>query len=140
MRLIAFFLSVSILPAAAWANVVQNGGELADSCAAFAAQPDGYSKTPAGLQDRCRKFLEGYFRTLKEKNDAELKAKAENVNAPAPSGPCVRMPDTLTYRDFASRIAKFAAANPASRTGSPFDLAQKTLEADFPCPIPEKPR
>jgi hypothetical protein len=122
------------------ANVLKNGGELADACAAFAGQADGYSRSPEGLRDPCRKFLEGYFRTLKDKNDAELKAKAEQVEAPAPPGPCVRMPDTLTYRDFAGRIAKFTTANSALRSGSPVDLAQKTLENDFPCPVPDKPR
>jgi hypothetical protein len=129
-----------VLPGAALANVVKNGGELADACSAFAGQPDGYAKTPSGLSDPCRKFLEGYFRTLKDKNDAELKAKAEQVEAPAPAGPCVRMPDVLTYRDFAGRIGKFAAANTGLRSGSPVELAQKTLEAEFPCPEPDKPR
>lgn len=140
MRRVAFILAFLALPGAAHANVVKNGGELADACSAFAAQPDGYAKTPSGLSDPCRKFLEGYFRTLKDKNDAELKAKAEQVNAPSPPGPCVRMPDVLTYRDFAGRIAAFAAANVSSRAGSPVDLAQKTLEAAFPCPEPEKRR
>lgn len=140
MRGASSLLLALSLCAAASANVVKNGGELADACSAFAGQTADYGKTPEGLRDPCRKFLEGYFRTLKDKNDAELKAKAENVNAPAPAGTCVRMPDVLTYRDFAGRIGKFAAANPSSRTGSPVDLAQKTLEAEFPCPEPDKPR
>lgn len=140
MRGFALFVAFFIFPAAASANAVKDGGELADRCAIFASQPEGYSKTPEGLRDTCRKFLEGYFRTLKDKNDAELRAKAESVNAPKPLGPCVRMPDVLTYRDFAGRIAAFSAANPALRSGSPVDLAQKTLENAFPCPIPDKPR
>lgn len=140
MRRIATFFACLALSAAASANVVKTGGELADACSAFAAQPDGYSKTPEGQRDSCRKFLEGFFRTLKDKNDAELKAKAEQVNSPSPPGPCVRMPDVLTYRDFAGRIGKAGAADAALRAGSPVDLAQKTLESEFPCPEPERPR
>jgi hypothetical protein len=140
MRRVVSLAALLALSAAASADVVKTGGELADSCAAFSARPDGYGRTPAGLADPCRKFLEGYFRTLKDKNDAELKSKAEQVEAPKPSGPCVRMPDTLTYRDFGGRIAKYAAANASVRSGTPFDLAQKTLENDFPCPEPTTPR
>ncbi len=140
MRRVVPFIACLALACAAHANVVKTGGELSDTCSSFAAQPDGYGKTPEGLRDPCRKFLEGYFRTLKDKRDAELRARAENANAPPPTGGCVRMPDVLTYRDFAGRIAKFAAANAPLRSGSPVDLAQKTLEAEFPCPVPEKPR
>jgi hypothetical protein len=127
---------VLALPASA--NVFKNGAEMAAACAAFAGQPDGYHRTPPGLTDPCRKFLEGYFRTLKDKTDAELKAKAQNIQSPP--AVCVRMPDVLTYRDFAGRIAAFAAAYPARRNGSALDLAQATLEDQFPCPEPEKVR
>lgn len=140
MRRAVIGLACIVFIPGASANVVKSGGELAQSCAAFAAQPEAYGRSPAGLLDPCRKFLEGFFRTLKDKNAAELKAKAEQVDAPKPSGPCVRMPDVLTYRDFAGRIVKFDAANAALRSGTPFDLAQKTLENDFPCPEPAKPR
>jgi hypothetical protein len=140
MRRVAAFVASLALCAGASATVVKNGGELADACSVFAGQPEGFGKTPEGLRDPCRKFLEGYFRTLKDKNAAELKAKAEQVNAPAPPSACVRMPDVLTYRDFAGRIGTFAAANPQDRAGSPVALAQKTLETNFPCPEPERPR
>lgn len=116
------------------ASVFRSAGDMAGACRAFAAQPDGFHRTPEGVADPCRKFLDGFFRTLKDKNDAELKAKAEQVRAPAPAGPCVRMPDVLTFRDFATRIAAYDAANPDLRAGSPVALAQKTLEAAFPCP------
>jgi hypothetical protein len=121
------------------ASVFKSGGELAAACAVFVEKPEGYHRTSQGASDPCRKFLEGYFRTLKDKTDGELKAKAQNIASPK-SGPCVRMPDVLTYRDFAGRIAAFNAANPALRTGAALDLAQKTLEANFPCPEPVPPR
>jgi hypothetical protein len=124
----------------ALANVVKDGGELAQACATFASHPEGYGKSPEGLRDPCRKFLEGYFLTLKDKNAADLKALTEPSASAPPAGPCVRMPDTLTYRDFASRIAAFGADNPVLRDGSPVALAQKTLEASFPCPEPEATR
>jgi hypothetical protein len=135
-----FAVGVFILAATpAIATTFKSAGEMAAACRAFAAQPEGYHRTPPGLSDPCRKFLEGFFRTLKDKTDAELKAKAQDIQSPKPAA-CVRMPDVLTYRDFASRIAAFDAANPALRTGPALDLAQKTLEANFPCPEPERPR
>ena len=136
MRFLSLLALTSLAAAPAFAQPLRNGGDLAQTCRAFAAQPDAYAKTPEGVGDHCRKFLEGYFRTLKDRRDAELKALADNAVAPAAPGPCVRMPDELKYRDFAGRIAAFDQANPSYRTGSPYELAQKTLEANFPCPIP----
>jgi CRISPR/Cas system-associated protein Cas10 (large subunit of type III CRISPR-Cas system) len=138
-RAVLFFASLGLCQAAA-AATLQNGGELAAACRAFAAQPEGYHKTPEGQADPCRKFLEGYFRTLRDQADAELKARSQDAYAPKPARPCVQMPDLLTYRDFAERIVRFDAAHPDQRADTAFALAQDTLEAAFPCPEPQRPR
>ena len=131
-RIYIFIVTLGLSLNALAAAPILNGGDLATTCRAFSAKPEGYHRTPEGANDPCRKFIEGFFQTLKDRNDAELMAKTQNINGPV--RPCVRMPDNLTYRQFAARIVALDDVNPSLRTASPAGLAQRALEVNYPCP------
>lgn len=106
-----------------------SGKELVDACAIYAAKDENAMHDP----DPCRRFLVGFFTAYKASEDARRDSMVKGLPATT-AGSCVRLPDFLSYRDMAQRIVKYGKAHSAELTGSPNDLAQHTLETDFPCP------
>ena len=120
-----------VLAASALAGGIQTGSDLAVACRAFAAKDEAYGKTPDGAADPCRKFVVGFLASEKTRQDAELSARTSSPTAPLGPMGCIRMPDKLTYYDFAKRIAGFDDATQSLRNGPALALAQRTLAANF---------
>ncbi|HAH08602.1 MAG TPA: hypothetical protein DCL54_13990 [Alphaproteobacteria bacterium] len=127
MRFALLGLGLAITLAAPALAAITTGAELNAACVT-------YNQGADEKRDPCRRYLEGYFRILADRNDADFKARAQNLNKPGPARPCVRMPDKLTYRAFSQQIAAHFAANPALGSEPAIVLADKTLEANYPCP------
>jgi hypothetical protein len=125
------------IPPAAGANptVFKSGGELASACTIYTATPVEFDKTPAASDEPCRSFAKGFLTNFKTQDEARLKAMTD-PQTPKLNFPCIRLPDTLTFRDFAQRIVARAGQEPALRDATPMALAERTLEHDFPCPEP----
>ena len=113
---------------------INSGKELVAACASYAAKDENAMRDP----DPCRRFLVGFFTAFKTSEDVRRDAMVKGLPATANSA-CVRLPDFLSYREMAQRLVKYGNAHPAELTGTPNDLAQHTLETDFPCP-PQPPR
>ena len=64
-----------------------------------------------------------------DSRDAMVKGLPATANSA-----CVRLPDFLSYREMAQRLVKYGNAHPSELAGTSNDLAQHTLETDFPCP------
>ncbi len=122
-------LAILALAAPAVAAEINTGKELVAACGAYAAKDENALREP----DPCRRFLVGFFTAFKTSEDAHRDAMVKGLPAAATSS-CVRLPDFLSYREMAQRIVKYGNAHSAELAGPPRDLAQHTLETDFPCP------
>jgi len=122
-------LSSLALAAPAAAAELSSGKELVEACTIYAAKDENAIHDP----DPCRRFLVGFFTAFKTSEDAHRDAMVKGLPAAATSS-CVRLPDFLSYRDMAQRIVKYGNAHGAELAAPPRDLAQHTLETDFPCP------
>lgn len=117
---------------------IKSGRDLVQSCRTYAAieNPDN-----ARAPHDCRTFLQGFAVTLVAREDARRDAMINDVPMSSREA-CVRMPDFISFRELAARIVNFGDANPKLLDLPAAQLAQKTLERDFPCPPPsqQKPR
>ena len=117
------------LIAPAKAAELNSGKELVDACTIYATKDENAMHDP----DPCRRFLVGFFTAYKTSEDANRDAMVKGLPGTTSSS-CVRLPDFLSYREMAQRVVKYGSAHTVELTGSPHDLAQHTLETDFPCP------
>jgi hypothetical protein len=136
MRTRSFFLvltplalTLALPTATAWAAELNTGRELVAACATYAAKDENAMRDP----DPCRRFLVGFFTAYKASEDARRMDIVKGLPATA-SGPCVRLPDFLSYREMAQRLVRYGNAHPQELAGTANALAQHTLETDFPCP------
>jgi hypothetical protein len=113
--------------------VFKSGGELVGACKVYTATPVDFDKTPAAADDPCRSFAKRFLSNIKIQDDARLRAVTD-PQTPKLDFPCIRLPDLLTFRDFASRIVRRSGEAPDLVQGTATDLARNTLEHDFPCP------
>ncbi len=130
MRLVSTVLAAVLLSAsAATAAELNTGKDLVAACTIYAAKDENAMRDP----DPCRRFLVGFFTAFKASEDARREAMVKGLPA-ASSANCVRLPDFLSYREMAQRLVKYGNAHPNELAGPANDLAQHTLETDFPCP------
>jgi hypothetical protein len=130
MRLASTALAAVLLSAGtAAAAELNTGKDLVAACATYAAKDENAMRDP----DPCRRFLVGFFTAFKASEDARREAMVQGLPA-ASSSACVRLPDFLSYRDMAQRLVRYGNAHPSELAGPANDLAQHTLETDFPCP------
>jgi hypothetical protein len=134
-RLIVSCVALSLAAAAAVAAEIKTGRDLVDACRSYAS---ANGQENARAPNDCRTFLQGFAVSLKAREDARLDAMVKGLPAGTKEA-CVRMPDFISFKELAERIVRFGDANPALLNGPATDLAQKTLERDFPCPPPAKP-
>jgi len=126
---LAIVLGTTVAIAAATINT---GRDLVESCRDYTTN---VKEENARLPHDCRTFLQGFAVTLKTREDARLNAMVKGMPSTSKEA-CVRMPDFISFRDLAQRIVRFGDANEALLTVPASELAQKTLEHDFPCPPP----
>lgn len=130
MRLASTVLAAILFAAGtAIAAEINTGKDLVAACTIYAAKDENAMRDP----DPCRRFLVGFFIAFKAAEDARREAMVKGLPAASSAG-CVRLPDFLSYREMAQRLVKYGNAHPSELTGSANDLAQHTLETDFPCP------
>lgn len=108
------------------AQAIQTGAQLHTACQVYAVEGPKSLEASRNAQDPCRRFLVDFLFAFKTQND--------QGTLPL----CVRMPDSLTYVEFAQRIVAHGERAPASLQGAAPSLARDTLAHDFPCP--DKPR
>ncbi len=128
---LAIVLSTTVAMAA---GPIKTGRDLVESCRDYTTN---VKEENARLPHDCRTFLQGFAVTLKTREDARLDAMVKGLPASSKEA-CVRMPDFISFRDLAIRIVRFGDSNAALLTVPASELAQKTLEHDFPCPPPDK--
>lgn len=132
--------ALGLYPMSAQAAGIQTGRDLVTSCSDYMAIASGQDNNAARRPHPCRSFLQGYFVSLIEREDARQNALIRGL-AYASKEQCVRVPDFLSYREMAGRVLNFAQGNPASLNGPAATMAQRTMERDFPCPPPRlRPR
>jgi hypothetical protein len=121
--------SIALWVSTAAAAELNTGKDVVTACAIYAAKDENALRDP----DPCRHFLQGFFTAFKASEDARRDAMVKGLPATS-STACVRLPDFLSYREMAQRVVKYGNAHNAELAGSATDLAQHTLEMDFPCP------
>ena len=122
-------LTLAFSAFASSAAELNSGKELVAACASYASKDENALHDP----DPCRRFLVGFFTAYKAAEDARREAMVKGLPA-TPNSSCVRLPDFLSYREMAQRLVQYGNAHPAELAGTPNDLAQHTLETNFPCP------
>jgi hypothetical protein len=127
---ITFVALAAGISTAAAAIDIKTGRELVLACRTYAAieNPDN-----ARAPHSCRTFLQGFAVALKQREDARIDAMVKGLPF-ASREACVRMPDFISFRELAARIVNFGDTNPKFLDLPAGQLAQKTLERDFPCP------
>jgi hypothetical protein len=123
------------LTATAGAAGIQTGQDLVTECKDYASREATVDNNALRAPHACRSFLQGFFISLKAADDARNDARLRGIPY-ASKEQCVRMPDFLSYKEMAARLATYAQANPAVLKEPAAVLAQKTIERDFPCPTP----
>lgn len=133
MRLIAAaLLALFVALTTAQAAEIKTGRDLVVACRDYVAKT---TEENARLPHSCRTFLQGFAVSLKAREDARLDAMVKGLPFTSKEA-CVRMPDFISFRELATRIIRFGDNNPALLNAAATELAQKTLERDFPCPPP----
>lgn len=121
--------AVTMAVGSASAAEINTGKELVAACTIYAAKDENALRDP----DPCRRFLVGFFTAFKASDDAQREAMVKGL--PSTAAPnCIRLPDFLSYREMAQRLVAYGKAHPSELSGAANDLAQHTLETDFPCP------
>jgi hypothetical protein len=135
MRRVAILLAVLIATSAANAAAIKTGRDLVAACRSYAAIA---STENARAPHDCRTFLQGFAVSLQAREQARQDAMLKGLPIAAHEA-CVRMPDFISFRELAGRIVKFGDQNPALLDLPASEVAQKTLERDFPCPPSPQP-
>ena len=137
MRRAAILAAVLIAANSASASDIKSGRDLVQACRTYAAIENTDN---ARAPHDCRTFLQGFAVSLQAREEARRDAMVKGLPASSRDA-CVRMPDFISFRELAARIVNFGDTNPTLLTLPAAQLAQKTLEHDFPCPAqPQTPR
>jgi hypothetical protein len=137
MRRLALIVALAFWAVApATAAEIQTGRDLVESCRDYTAKT---TEENARIPHPCRTFLQGFAVSLKAREDARLDAMVKGLPFSSKEA-CVRLPNFISFRELATRIIRYGDANPAQLILPAAQLAQKTLERDFPCPPPPAQR
>jgi hypothetical protein len=136
MRRAAILAAAFVAATAANAADIKTGHDLVKACRSYAAitNPDN-----ARAPHDCRTFLQGFAVSIKAREDARVDAMVKGLPMTSREA-CVRMPDFISFRELAARIVNFGDTNRNLLNLPAAQLAQKTLERDFPCPPPPQPQ
>jgi hypothetical protein len=134
MRLLAIAaLSACLLVQPASAGRIDTGKDLVTECSDYLARGAAQDNNVARAPHPCRSFLQGFFVSLIERENARRDALVRGIPYSAKEK-CVRLPGVLTYTDMAQRVINYAKLNPQALTTPAATVAQRTVERDFPCP------
>jgi hypothetical protein len=135
MRRVVFLAAMLAATSPANAADIKTGRDLVLACRTYAAieNPDN-----ARAPHDCRTFLQGFAVSLQAREEARRDAMIKGLPVSGREA-CVRMPDFISFRELAARIVNFGDTNPRFLDLPAAELAQKTLERDFPCPPPPGP-
>ncbi len=137
MRRAAILAAVLLAVSTANAAEIKTGRDLVQACRTYAAIENADN---ARAPHACRTFLQGFAVSLQAREDARTNAMVKGLPMSSKDA-CVRMPDFISFRELAARIVNFGDTNPTLLDLPAAQLAQKTLERDFPCPPPpQQPR
>jgi hypothetical protein len=134
MRWLAFICILCLAATAAEAADIKTGHDLLAACRDYVSKDTGQDSN-ARTPHACRSFLQGFAVALKAREDARLDAMVRGLPYSSKEA-CVRMPDFISFKDLANRIVVFGQRHAELLNGAAMELAQKTLENDFPCPPP----
>lgn len=135
MRLLVIAaLSACLLAQPAMAGRIDTGKDLVNECSDYLARGAAQDNNVARAPHPCRSFLQGFFVSLIERENARRDALVRGIPYSAKEK-CVRLPPFLSFTDMAQRILNYAKANPQSLSIPAATLAQVTVERDFPCPV-----
>lgn len=132
-------VSVAILATPAQARRIETGQDLARECSDYLGRGAAQDNNVARAPHPCRSFLQGFFVSLIERDNARRDALVKGLPY-ASKEKCVRLPDFLSYTDMAQRIVNYTKSNPQALTTPAATVAQQTLERDFPCPKTDNSR
>lgn len=113
---------------------IKTGRDLVQACRTYAAIENTDN---ARAPHVCRTFLQGFAVTLQAREEARRDAMVKGLPMMSKEA-CVRMPDFISFRELAARIVNFGDTNPQLLDLPAAQLAQRTLERDFPCPQPQQ--
>ena len=132
---VAFLLAVGLacLPQAAWSiEPVETGRQIVTACQAYLKLPPDAAENARHPQHHCRQFIVSFFSAYAAAERIKPESQTTGIGSSA-RGPCVRLPEFLSFRDMAARMIAQSEREPSSLDRPAMELAQKTLEHDFPC-------
>jgi hypothetical protein len=129
----------AVLAGPAQAGRIETGQDLVRECSDYLGRGAAQDNNVARAPHPCRSFLQGFFVSLIERDNARRDALVKGLPY-ASKEKCVRLPDFLSYTDMAQRIMNYTKSNPQALSTPAATVAQQTLERDFPCPTTNNSR
>ncbi len=127
------FAACCMFTTSASATIIQTGNDLVTACSDYVARSAREDNNASRAPHPCRSFLQGYFVSLIERENARQNALVRGLPYSS-KDQCVRLPGFLSFREMAERLISYAQNNPQALAGPAATLAQRTVERDFPCP------
>lgn len=141
MRIAATILALSVCIAATQPALAigptETGRQIVAACKAYLALPADSADNALHPQHHCRQFIASFLSAYAAGERMTPETRITGVGSSA-KGPCVRLPEYLSFRDMATRMIAQSERDPSSLDRPAIELAQKTLEHDFPCEPPTK--
>ena len=129
--IIALAIATSTLALAA--DRVESSRDIVTACRAYLGLPLDASENALHPQHHCRRFISAFLSAYAEGEKIAPESRVSGVGSSS-KGPCIRLPEFLSFRDMAGRMVAQAERDPQILDRPAADLARKTLEHDFPCP------
>jgi hypothetical protein len=134
MRLLAIAaLSACLLVQPASAGRIDTGKDLVTECSDYLARGAAQDNNVARAPHPCRSFLQGFFVSLIERENARRDALVRGIPYSAKEK-CVRLPGVLTYTDMAQRVINYTKLNPQALTTPGSNSRPAHGRARFPLP------
>jgi len=128
-------LAICFLALPSNAGRIDSGADLVTACRDYLAKGAAQDSNVARAPHPCRSFLQGFFQSLVSRENARRDAMVKGIPYSSKER-CVRLPDFLSFTEMAQRLITYSEANSQALQGPALNLAQQTVERDFPCPAP----
>ena len=126
-------LSVLMLvQTAAATGPTETGRQIVAACKAYLQLAPDAAENAMHPQHHCRQFISSFLSAYASGERLTPESRVTGMGSSVQK-PCVRLPDYLSFREMAQRMLAQADRDPASLEKSATELAQATLEHDFPC-------
>jgi hypothetical protein len=131
--LVLSLLTLVVVPGTALSiGPTETGRQIVAACKAYLALSPDDVENARHPQHHCRQFIASFLSAYATGEGLATQSRITGVGS-SQNEPCVRLPDHLSFRDMAARMIAQSERDPASLDGPATELAQKTLEHDFPC-------